>query len=135
MPKIAVLAPIPSVSIASAASVNPGLLRKARTAYSRSLPEILMFAPGQDKSMRVTNPGRQGFINLGEREARRSVRLWDRRVRFANRSSHFVIERMASMLGSEKLMAFVGTREPQRAKVFYRETLGLELVNEDEFAL
>jgi catechol 2,3-dioxygenase-like lactoylglutathione lyase family enzyme len=39
------------------------------------------------------------------------------------------------MLGSQKLMAFVATRNPGRAKEFYRDTLGLPLVSEDEFAL
>ena len=39
------------------------------------------------------------------------------------------------MLGSEKLVAFVATRDPHRAKEFYRETLGLRLVSEDQFAL
>ncbi|MGA2076167.1 MAG: VOC family protein [Terriglobia bacterium] len=39
------------------------------------------------------------------------------------------------MLGSEKLMAFVATRDFGRAKEFYRDTLGLRLVNEDQFAL
>jgi catechol 2,3-dioxygenase-like lactoylglutathione lyase family enzyme len=39
------------------------------------------------------------------------------------------------MLGSQKLMAFVATRDPSRAKEFYRDTLGLPLVSEDEFAL
>jgi catechol 2,3-dioxygenase-like lactoylglutathione lyase family enzyme len=32
-------------------------------------------------------------------------------------------------------VAFVATREPRRAKKFYRDTLGLALVSEDEFAL
>jgi catechol 2,3-dioxygenase-like lactoylglutathione lyase family enzyme len=40
-----------------------------------------------------------------------------------------------SILGSQKLVAFVATREPSRAKEFYRDTLGLRLVSEDEFAL
>jgi catechol 2,3-dioxygenase-like lactoylglutathione lyase family enzyme len=40
-----------------------------------------------------------------------------------------------SILGSQKLVAFVATREPSRAKEFYRDTLGLPLVSEDEFAL
>jgi catechol 2,3-dioxygenase-like lactoylglutathione lyase family enzyme len=40
-----------------------------------------------------------------------------------------------SMLGSEKLVAFVATRDPGRAKEFYRDTLGLHLVSEDQFAL
>jgi catechol 2,3-dioxygenase-like lactoylglutathione lyase family enzyme len=40
-----------------------------------------------------------------------------------------------SLLGSQKLMAFVATRDPSRAKVFYRDALGLRLVSEDEFAL
>jgi catechol 2,3-dioxygenase-like lactoylglutathione lyase family enzyme len=39
------------------------------------------------------------------------------------------------MLGSQELMAFVATRDPSRAKEFYRDTLGLPLVSEDEFAL
>jgi len=39
------------------------------------------------------------------------------------------------MLGSEKLVAFVATRDSVRAKEFYRETLGLRLVSEDQFAL
>lgn len=39
------------------------------------------------------------------------------------------------MLGSEKLIAFVATRDPVRAKAFYRDILGLRLFSEDEFAL
>ena len=38
-------------------------------------------------------------------------------------------------LGSEKLIAFVATQDPARARAFYRETLGLRLVSEDPFAL
>ena len=40
-----------------------------------------------------------------------------------------------SILGSQGLVAFVATRNPSRAKIFYRDTLGLPLVSEDEFAL
>jgi catechol 2,3-dioxygenase-like lactoylglutathione lyase family enzyme len=40
-----------------------------------------------------------------------------------------------SILGSQKLVAFVATREPSRAREFYRDILGLPLVSEDEFAL
>ena len=40
-----------------------------------------------------------------------------------------------SILGSQELVAFVATRDPSRAKEFYRDTLGLPLVSEDEFAL
>ena len=40
-----------------------------------------------------------------------------------------------SILGSQELVAFVATRDPRRAKNFYRDTLGLTLVSEDEFAL
>jgi catechol 2,3-dioxygenase-like lactoylglutathione lyase family enzyme len=40
-----------------------------------------------------------------------------------------------SILRSKKLVAFVATREPSRAKEFYGDTLGLRLVSEDEFAL
>ena len=39
------------------------------------------------------------------------------------------------MLGSQKLIAFVATREPARAKAFYGDKLGLRLVSEDAFAL
>jgi catechol 2,3-dioxygenase-like lactoylglutathione lyase family enzyme len=39
------------------------------------------------------------------------------------------------MLGSEKLVAFVTTADPSRAKAFYRDILGLSLVSEDSFAL
>lgn len=40
-----------------------------------------------------------------------------------------------SILGSQKLMAFVATSDPALAKAFYRDTLGLPLVSEDQFAL
>jgi len=40
-----------------------------------------------------------------------------------------------SILGAEKLVAFVATRDPRRAKAFYGEVLGLPLVSEDQFAL
>jgi catechol 2,3-dioxygenase-like lactoylglutathione lyase family enzyme len=40
-----------------------------------------------------------------------------------------------SILGSQELVAFVATRDPSRAKKFYRDTLGLPLISEDEFAL
>ena len=39
------------------------------------------------------------------------------------------------MLTSNKLVAFAATRDPKRAKAFYRDTLGLRLVSEDPFAL
>src|SRR5262249_53593731 len=38
-------------------------------------------------------------------------------------------------LGSQTIVAFVATADPQRAKSFYRDTLGLHLVAEDKFAL
>jgi hypothetical protein len=40
-----------------------------------------------------------------------------------------------SILGAPQLVAFVATRDPNRAKAFYRDTLGLHLVSEDQFAL
>lgn len=40
-----------------------------------------------------------------------------------------------TVLGSQKLMAFIATHDPARAKAFYRDTLGLHLVSEDQFAL
>jgi|SRR3954451_5132374 len=39
------------------------------------------------------------------------------------------------MLATEKIMAFVATRDPQGAKAFYQDTLGLPLISEDNFAL
>jgi len=39
------------------------------------------------------------------------------------------------MLTSNKVVAFAATRDPKRAKAFYRDTLGLRLVSEDPFAL
>jgi catechol 2,3-dioxygenase-like lactoylglutathione lyase family enzyme len=39
------------------------------------------------------------------------------------------------MLDSQKLMAFVATRNPARAKEFYGGTLGLRFVSDDGFAL
>lgn len=40
-----------------------------------------------------------------------------------------------SLLGSQKLVAFVATCNPGRAKEFYRDRLGLKLLSEDPFAL
>lgn len=40
-----------------------------------------------------------------------------------------------SVLGSCDVIAFVATRDPHRAKTFYRDTLGLRLVSEDPFAV
>ena len=39
------------------------------------------------------------------------------------------------MLGSSKVVAFVATAAPARARAFYANTLGLSLVGEDSFAL
>jgi|SRR5580698_287565 catechol 2,3-dioxygenase-like lactoylglutathione lyase family enzyme len=39
------------------------------------------------------------------------------------------------MLGSEKIMSFVGVSDADKARVFYRDTLGLSLISEDGFAL
>jgi catechol 2,3-dioxygenase-like lactoylglutathione lyase family enzyme len=39
------------------------------------------------------------------------------------------------MLGNAELIAFVPTRDPQKARRFYEQTLGLEFVSEDPFAL
>ena len=40
-----------------------------------------------------------------------------------------------SVLGSQKLTAFVSTHDPARAKLFYADTLGLHLLSEDSLAL
>jgi len=39
------------------------------------------------------------------------------------------------MLGSSKIMAFVPTADPKRARSFYEHTLGLRFVSEDQFAV
>ena len=39
------------------------------------------------------------------------------------------------MLKNAKIMAFTGTRDAARAKAFYRDQLGLTLVEENSFAL
>jgi len=39
------------------------------------------------------------------------------------------------MLGSADLIAFVPTRDPAKARKFYAETLGLDFISEDPFAL
>ena len=39
------------------------------------------------------------------------------------------------MLASAKIMAFVNTTNADKARAFYRDTLGLKLVSEDGFAL
>jgi catechol 2,3-dioxygenase-like lactoylglutathione lyase family enzyme len=40
-----------------------------------------------------------------------------------------------SILGSSKIVAFAGVKDAERARTFYRDTLGLRLVSEDGFAL
>jgi len=40
-----------------------------------------------------------------------------------------------SILGSSKIVAFAGVKDADRARTFYRDTLGLRLVSEDGFAL
>lgn len=39
------------------------------------------------------------------------------------------------MLGSCEVIAFVATKDPERARAFYEETLGLRLVEDQAFAL
>jgi catechol 2,3-dioxygenase-like lactoylglutathione lyase family enzyme len=39
------------------------------------------------------------------------------------------------MLGTRSVTAFVATMEPERAKAFYQDTLGLPLVSDDPWAL
>ena len=45
------------------------------------------------------------------------------------------MNRAQRVLRGQKLMAFIATRDPVRAKTFYRDTLGQRLVSEDQFAL
>lgn len=39
------------------------------------------------------------------------------------------------ILGGAKITAFLATAQPDKAKRFYQETLGLKLVTDDQFAL
>src|SRR5882762_5272042 len=39
------------------------------------------------------------------------------------------------MLGTAELIAFIPTRDPQKSRRFYEQTLGLRFVSEDAFAL
>jgi catechol 2,3-dioxygenase-like lactoylglutathione lyase family enzyme len=39
------------------------------------------------------------------------------------------------MLGDKTLKAFIPTVHPEKAKVFYRDILGLTLISEDQYAL
>jgi catechol 2,3-dioxygenase-like lactoylglutathione lyase family enzyme len=39
------------------------------------------------------------------------------------------------VLGNADLIAFVPTRDPQKSRRFYEQTLGLEFISEDPFAL
>lgn len=39
------------------------------------------------------------------------------------------------MLTTARLTAFAATTQPERARAFYRDTLGLPLISEDDFAL
>ncbi len=39
------------------------------------------------------------------------------------------------MLSNAKIVTFVATKEPERAKDFYEQTLGLRLITDDAFAL
>jgi catechol 2,3-dioxygenase-like lactoylglutathione lyase family enzyme len=39
------------------------------------------------------------------------------------------------MLGNEKIMAFAGVSDADKARTFYRDTLGLTMLYEDNFAL
>jgi catechol 2,3-dioxygenase-like lactoylglutathione lyase family enzyme len=42
---------------------------------------------------------------------------------------------MKPLLGSQKLLAFVATLDPERAKKFYGDTLGLQFLFDDGFAV
>ena len=39
------------------------------------------------------------------------------------------------MLGSKKIIAFIPTNDPKKAKAFYKEVLGLRFIREDQFAV
>ena len=39
------------------------------------------------------------------------------------------------MFSTKKLVAFVPTTDPAKAKIFYKDILGLKLLSEDRFAL
>src|SRR5215469_10285974 len=78
----------------------------------------------------------------GNRPCRIRGILWRKR-RSCDRANSIDTEVMASVssssqpsiLGSSKIVAFAGVRDADRARAFYRDTLGLRLVSEDGFAL
>src|SRR3569833_146516 len=70
--------------------------------------------------MRSTQNGRHGSISFTVRTG----------VIFMG-----VLHNSVSMLKNAKIMAFTGTRDAARAKSFYRDQLGLTLVEENSFAL
>ena len=41
----------------------------------------------------------------------------------------------SSPLDSQNIMAFAATQDPAKAKIFYRDVLGLRVTSEDGFAL
>ena len=53
----------------------------------------------------------------------------------AKRPTHSGPTRSGPALRGSRIIAFVATRDPERAKAFYRDTLGLVLKSEDQFAL
>lgn len=40
-----------------------------------------------------------------------------------------------SVLGAHRLVAFAATANPAKAKAFYKDTLGLRLISDDQFAI
>src|SRR5437868_4260384 len=85
MPKIAVFAPMPSVSMPKADSANPGLLRKPRTAYTSCLTNSFIHAPVNYEACRMPAVLTRTH-GLNRARETRSVRLWDSCVRFDNRN-------------------------------------------------
>ena len=58
-----------------------------------------------------------------------------RRIRNTRQLYPALSQKGEDMLGNAELVAFVPTCDPQRARRFYEETLGLEFVGEDPFTV
>src|SRR6185312_17275373 len=52
-----------------------------------------------------------------------------------SRARAYPPETRPTMLGRQKLMAFLGTSDGERARAFYEGTLGLSVTSDDGFAL
>src|SRR2546428_7852155 len=87
---------------------------------------------------RLTNAwGRRDWplISLLAVRVRRKRRFRDPDLELAARPRRLENVPGHPMLGTSKLIAFVATSDPDRARTFYKDALGLRPVSDDRFAL